>query len=136
MVDPEVGYVVYQQEGKELDVVTGVRIWNVKNEVTLFRQNIQADFGRGNRAVPDPVVGAHFSANLSPKIFVFAKGDIGGFNAGARLDWQAWGGAGYKLSERIAGTVGYRYLSVDDQPSSAVYNVVLQGVIVGIGVRF
>ena len=136
MVDPEVGYAVFQQEGKELDVVAGVRIWNVKNDLTLFRQNIQADLGRGNRTVPDPIVGAHFSTDLPRNMFVFAKGDIGGFNAGAHLDWQAFGGAGYKLSERIVGSVGYRYLSVNDQPSSAVYNVVLQGVIVGIGVRF
>lgn len=136
MVDPEVGYAVFQQEGKELDVVAGVRTWNVKNEVTLFRDNIQVDFGRGNRAIPDPVVGAHFSTNLSRRTFAFAKGDVGGFHVGAHLDWQAFGGAGYKLSERIVGSIGYRYLSVNDRPGSAVYDVVLQGVIVGIGVRF
>jgi opacity protein-like surface antigen len=136
MVDPGVGYAIFQQEGKELDVVAGVRVWNVKNNLTLFRQNIQADFGRGNRSVADPVVGVHFSTDLPRNVFVFGKGDIGGFDVGAHLDWQAFGGAGYKISDRIVGTVGYRYISVNDKPSSAVYDVVLKGVIVGIGVRF
>jgi hypothetical protein len=136
IVDPEGGYAIVQKEGKELDVVAGVRIWNIKNNLTLFRQNIQADFGRGTRSVADPVVGAHFYSDLPHKMFVFAKGDIGGFNAGAHLDWQAFGGAGFKFNDTVVGSVGYRYLSINDKPKSAVYDVVLDGVVLGIGFRF
>lgn len=32
MVDPEVGYAILQREGKELDVVAGVRVWNGPRE--------------------------------------------------------------------------------------------------------
>jgi hypothetical protein len=28
---------------------------------------------------------------MDSKLYVFAKGDIGGFDAGAHLDWQAFG---------------------------------------------
>jgi hypothetical protein len=136
IVDPEGGYAVVQREGKELDVVAGVRIWNVKNNLTLFRDNIQADFSRGTRSVADPVVGAHFSSDLPHKMFVYAKGDIGGFNVGAHLDWQAFGGAGYKFSDTIVASAGYRYLSINDKPKNAVYNVVLDGAFVAIGFRF
>src|SRR5262249_1390375 len=67
----------YPKKGKELDVVAGVRIWNVKNDLTFFRQNIEADFGRGTRSGADPVVGANFSSDLPHKMFVFAKVTLG-----------------------------------------------------------
>ena len=136
IVDPEGGYAVFQREGKELDVVAGVRVWSLKNNLTLFRQGLQADFGRGTRSVVNPVVGMHFSSDLPHNMFVFAKGDVGGFNAGAELDWQAFGGAGYKFNEHVVGSVGYRYLSIENETNNSIYDVHLSGVIIGIGLRF
>ena len=69
-------------------------------------------------------------------MFVFAKSDVGGFDAGAQLDWQAFGGAGFKFNDTVVGSVGYRYLSTNDKTNAAAYDIALKGVIVGIGVRF
>ncbi len=136
IADPEGGYAVFQGEGKEIDVVGGVRIWGLKNSLTFFRDNAQVEVDRGSRAVADPVIGAHFASDVGRKMFVFGKADVGGFDAGAHLDWQAFGGAGYKFNETVVGTVGYRYLSIDDKGSNRIYDVSLKGVILGIGVRF
>jgi len=136
IADPEGGYVVFQREGKEVAVVAGVRVWSLKNNLTLFRDGLQADFSRGTRSVVDPIVGVHFSSNLPHNMFVFAKGDVGGFNAGAALDWQAFGGVGYKFKEHVVASVGYRYLSIQNEPSNSIYDVHLNGAILGIGFRF
>jgi hypothetical protein len=50
-------------------------------------------------------------------MFVFAKSDVGGFDAGAQLDWQAFGGAGFKFNDTVVGSVGYRYLQPMTKPT-------------------
>src|SRR5262249_6827737 len=133
IVDPEAGYAIVRKEGKEVDVTAGVRIWNLDNSVTLFRPNTALDRGTGTRSLADPVVGARFSSDVGQKMFIFAKADVGGFDAGASMDWQAFGGAGFKLNNTIVGSVGYRYLSVDYSPSNSIFDVHLNGVILGLG---
>jgi len=136
MVNPQVGYALFQKEDKELDVTAGARIWNVENKVTLFRGGFQADFGTGNHPIADPIIGTRFYSNLSPKIFVLGKADIGGFDAAASMDWQAWGEGGYAFNERVAVSAGYRYISVDYTPNNAIFKISMRGVIAGLGIRF
>jgi hypothetical protein len=136
IVDPEAGYAVFQREGKEVAVTAGARIWNIDNRVTLTRPDLSVSLGRGRRSLADPIVGVFFSSSVGQKMFVFAKGDIGGFDAGANTDWQAFGGAGYKLTEKIVVSAGYRYLSIENQPGNSIYDVHLDGAILGFGFRF
>lgn len=136
IVDPEAGYAIVRKEGKELAATAGVRIWNLDNSVTLFRPNTALDRGTGTRSLVDPVVGARFSSDVGQRMFVFAKADIGGFDAGASMDWQAFAGAGFKFNDTIAGSVGYRYLSVDYTPNNSTFDVHLNGVFFGLGFRF
>src|SRR5215831_11831675 len=131
IVDPEAGYAIVKKEGKELDVVAGVRIWNLDNSVSLFAPNFSVDRGSGTRSVANPVVGAAFSSDVGQKMFVFGKADIG-----TSTDWQAFGGGGYKFNNTIVGSVGYRYLSVDHSSSNSIFDVHLNGVILGLGFRF
>src|SRR5262245_40582055 len=131
IVDPEAGYAIVKKEGKELDVVAGVRIWNLDNSVTLFAPNFAVERGSGTRSLANPVVGAAFSSDVGQKMFVFGKADIG-----TSTDWQAFGGGGYKFNNTIVGTVGYRSLSIDHSSSNSVFDVHLNGVIVGLGFRF
>jgi opacity protein-like surface antigen len=136
MVDPEGAYAITQNEGRELDVTAGARIWNLDNSVSLFRGGFQVDRGAGTRSLADPIIGARYYSTLTPNIFVLAKADIGGFSAGASTDWQAYGQVGYKLKNSIVVSAGYRYLGVHDEPKNAVFDIHLNGVIVGLGIRF
>ena len=131
IVDPEAGYAIVQKEGKELDVVAGVRIWNLDNSVTLFAPNFAVDRGSGTRSLANPVVGAAFSSDFRQKMFFFGKADIG-----TSTDWQAFGGGGYKFNNTIVGSVGYRYLSIDHSSGNSIFDVHLNGAIVGLGFRF
>ena len=136
MVDPEGAYAITQSEDREFDVTAGARIWNLDNSVNLFRGGLQVDRGAGTRSLADPIIGARYYSNLTPKIFVLGKADIGGFSAGASIDWQAYGQVGYKLKDSIAISAGYRYLAVDNESKNAVFDVHLNGVVLGLGIRF
>ena len=136
IVDPEAGYAIFQGEGKELDVTAGARLWNLDNTLTLSRPNFALDRGTGTRTVADPIVGGRYYADIGQKMFVTAKADIGGFNAGASTDWQAFGAAGFKFNDTIVVSLGYRYLSIDYKNGNSIYDVHLNGVILGLGFRF
>lgn len=136
IVDPEAAYAILQKEDRELDVTGGVRIWNLKNDVTLFRGGFQASRGSGTRTVTDPIVGVRYYSNLTPHIFVAAKGDVGGFHADADWDWQLFGSGGYRFNDTLVASLGYRYLRLNDRPNNSIYDVTLNGVIVGLGFRF
>lgn len=136
MADGQGAYAVIQNEDKELDVTAGVRTWNLNNQLNLFRGGFQVDRGAGTQSIVDPVIGTRFYYDVSPKIFVTGKADIGGFNAAASIDWQAFARAGYKINDTVVISGGYRYMAVDYTTATTVFNISLQGAIVGIGVRF
>jgi hypothetical protein len=136
MVDLEGAYAITQNEDREFDVTAGARIWNLDNSVTLFRGGFQVDRGKGTRSLADPIIGARYYSNLTPKIFVLGKADIGGFDAGASVDWQAYGQVGYKLKNSIVVSAGYRYIAVDYEPNNTIFDIHLNGVVFGLGIRF
>jgi hypothetical protein len=136
VVDPEAGYAIIRKEGKEVDVTAGARIWNVNNNLTLFRPDLSVERDHGTRSIADPIVGGRFTADVGQKMFLVAKADIGGFNASASTDWQVFGAAGYKISNKFVVSAGYRYLSVDYSANNTIFDIHLNGVIVGLGFRF
>lgn len=135
ILDQEAGYPIFKKEGTDLNVTGGIRYWHLKNELQLSgaRETVGAEHARG---WVDPVVGLHFSTDLPKGLFVTAKADIGGFDAGARLDWQAYAGAGLKLSDHFVVTTGYRNLSVDYKKDGFAFDIGMKGVVLGLGVRF
>jgi hypothetical protein len=136
MIDPEAAYAIVQNEDREFAVTAGARIWNIDNSVNLFRGGFQVDRGAGTRTIADPIIGARYYTNLTDNIFILGKADVGGFDASASIDWQAFGQIGYKLNNTIALSGGYRYLKVNDTPRNATYDVHLNGVVLGLGIRF
>lgn len=65
-------------------------------------------------------------------MFVNLSGDVGGWNATAKLDYQFVTLLGYKLSAKWALLAGYRYLFVDYRGSNAsIFNVVTSGAVIG-----
>jgi len=136
ILDPEFGYQIARGEGIELNALAGVRYWHLKN-----RLQFTDDFGGSlgltqTRNWVDPIVGLQFRADLGRMFYVTAKGDIGGFSAAARLDWQAFGGLGIRFNDRVAALVGYRHLAVDYSKNGFLYDNALKGIVVGIGIRF
>jgi hypothetical protein len=139
IVDPEFGYRLLRRDSAELNLLAGIRYWRLKNELAFVGPGI-GPVGpislTETRNWVDPIVGLQFRGDVGRSFYVTAKGDIGGFSAAARLDWQAFGGVGYRFSDRYSGIVGYRVLGVDYSKDGFLFDTTMKGIVAGVGIRF
>jgi hypothetical protein len=75
----------------------------------------------------DIVLGGRVELPLGPKVSLTALGDVGGWNATAKLDYQFAGLLNFKVRNKWTMSAGYRYLFVDYRSRSAIYNIVTDG---------
>jgi opacity protein-like surface antigen len=96
-----------------------------------------AEFHRSHeKAWVDPVVGAHFQADLSGAFFFRSVGDIGGFGIASDITWQAMAGIGWRASENGSLLAGYRAIGTDYTDGGFTYDVVAHGPILGFEYKF
>ncbi len=96
-------------EWTTLDILAGARYWSVKTDLDT---STVINPGRSSSWV-DPIVGVRFTADLSKKVLVNLRGDIGGFGVGSDFTWNALALFGYRFNEHITGLIGYRALYVN-----------------------
>lgn len=86
----------------------------------------------------DPIVGATLSADLTEKLMVYVRGDIGGFGVGSDFSWNGAALFGYRITPGVIALLGYRMLYLDYKAGSsrARYDVTMQGPIGGITFLF
>jgi len=131
LLTAKIGYRFIDEEKFKADVLLGFRYWHLGNSLTLQPTQPLGGFSASANWV-DEVAGAKFQYQLTPKVVAAVLGDAGGGDA--KLDWQAAGFLGYKISRRWVLLAGYRYLSVDYRPNGQaqfVYNVNMPGVVFG-----
>jgi opacity protein-like surface antigen len=140
-----------------IDALAGLRYWNISATVGLditgtVNIPLLGLTQVGNRAIApsgdlnwvDPLVGLRVRQTLASGDEFQLKGDIGGFGAGSKISWQAFGGYTHNFQFaglNCQGMIGYRALEVDyaqaeGTPRQSGLNVVMHGPIVGVGVRF
>lgn len=133
-------YRALSTERATIDVMAGGRIWNVDNDISVSLASDGsevADFSGGDSATwVDPMIGAKMRINTNSPWYFTAWGMIGGFGAGADLDWDLLAGVGYQWNERFAMVGGYRALGVDYEDDGFVYDIVQQGPFLGAVVKF
>lgn len=136
-VQGDVLYRLYQSEAIDIDAGVGLRFWNLDNRLTIGPGLLPAGLEHSvSQNWFDPVLAGRLSAQLGGPWSVVLVGDVGGFDIGARLTWQIIGTVNYQWNERLAVRAGYRALSVDYQNGSFLYDVVMQGPILGATYRF
>lgn len=80
----------------------------------------------------DIVVGGRVQLAAGKKASIDLLGDVGGWNATAKLDYEFATLLGYKVCPKWTLEAGYRYLFIDYRPGSAsVLNVVTSGAVIG-----
>jgi hypothetical protein len=91
----------------------------------------------------DPTVGIRVRHDIAPGQEFQFRGDIGGFGAGSKFSWEAFGGYSYdfQLAGRtLTGMLGYRALSVDysqqNNGRQSGLNAILHGPVTGFAWRF
>lgn len=124
-----------------VDALGGGRYWNVDMELNLDVPLV----GLGRRFEEsedwiDPFVGLRLRADLTKKLSLVLRGDVGGFGVSSDFTWSASGLLGYSFSDLISVWAGYRGLGVDYESGSGSsrfnYNVTMHGPIVGLGFHF
>lgn len=131
----KVGYRVLDQKKVKADALVGARFWHLGQKLN-FNPSLLGLNVNTSQNWADIVVGGRVELPMGPKTSVIALGDVGGWNATAKLDYQFAALLGYKLSSRWTLSAGYRYLFVDYRQGLGVYNMVTSGAILGATYHF
>ncbi len=116
-----------------LDIYGGGRYWYMHN--SLDTSGPTSPTSTVNFA--DPMIGLSFNADLTERVVLNLRGDIGGFGVGSDFSWSAAALVGYRFTPGITGFLGYRALYLDYKTAhSPRFNVTMQGPITGIQFAF
>ena len=132
----KVGYRVIDRQRLKADANVGVRFWHLGDKInlnpSLLGRNISS-----SQTWADIVIGGRIRLPLSEKAVVDLLGDVGGWNATAKLDYQFAAVLGYKIHPKWTLAAGYRYLFVDYHGGNAfIYSVVTSGAVIGATYQF
>jgi len=118
-----------------LDLMAGGRLWYMDTDITLAGP-VNTLQGSGSKTWVDPIIGVAGSFDLGNGFGVRGSADVGGFGVAADLDWQVVGALQYQYNQMVSFEAGYRYLDVDYSDDGFVYDMVMQGPIIGATFKF
>lgn len=140
MVSAAGSYRLAKDQWAFLDAIGGVRYWSIDSELTLQgpRFAFLSERSISNREDWfDPIIGMKGLTPIGESMF-FVSGAfvIGGFSIGSDFMWDGNLNLGYQWTKGFSTTIGYRYLDVDYDDDGFLYDVVQDGLILGLSWRF
>lgn len=136
MINPYVTYQLLKESRWQLDGIVGARINIFEMDITgRFAKGGQITVG-GSRDWIDPIVGLRGRVDLSDRLSVGFRGDIGGFGVASDLTWQAYVGLGWKLTSKTTFALGYRGLGTDYSRGGFGSDITSHGPLIGIQMAF
>jgi hypothetical protein len=130
------GYRVIDHKKIKADANVGVRYWHLGQKLN-FNPSILGLNVNTSQNWADIVVGGRVQLPAGKKAVINLLGDVGGWNATAKLDYQFAALLGYKICPKWTLLAGYRYLFVDYRPGNfSVFNVVTSGALLGLTYTF
>ena len=139
IINPDVYYRVVDSPRGLLDLTAGFRYWHLSSEARLLPGLLPLARAKGGDSWADPTIGMRIRANLDKdkKWYVPVKGDVGGFGAGSDLTWSIMGGLGRNVKDgKLSLELLYRYLDVDRRNGNKVFDVAMNGPMLGLGFNF
>lgn len=131
----KLGYRFIDGKRFKADANVGARFWHLGQKLnfnpSLLGLNLTA-----SQNWADIVVGGRFVLPMGAKTSLTAFGDVGGWNATSKLDYQFGGLLAYEFCPKWKLLAGYRYLFVDSRSGGSIYNMVTSGALVGLSYRF
>jgi hypothetical protein len=122
-----------------VDLLAGVRYTDIDVDATIGA-SLFARSGVVNRSGSkdwlDPYIGLRVQLPIANRWKLVGYADVGGFGVGSDLTWQLAAGINYEFSSSMTAKVGYRRLSVDYDKNNFLYDMKLEGLYFGLGIRF
>ena len=115
----------------DLEVIAGLRQQDIDVEISILNRTPQASV-----VWIDPFVGVVYTPALTDKWYLSLRGDVGGFGIESDAAINAEAMLRYQFGDTFSFKFGYRYLKVDFEDSSLVYDISLDGLLFGLGIRF
>jgi len=128
-------YRVIDMDRGSLDLLAGGRLWNADVKGTLAGP-LAVRQRSGSKTWVDPIIGINGRIELGSGFALQAEADVGGFGVASDIDWQVLGTLQYQPTEWATLEAGYRYLAVDFDDNGFLFDVALQGPIIGASFRF
>lgn len=128
------GYSVLKSDDGYLDVVAGARLWDTRTEISVHGGPFNGRDVSDGRTWVDGLAGIRGRYNFDDKFYATGWGLIGAGQA--NIDWDVAAGLGYLFNSKWSAVAGYRALGVNYDRDGFVFDVVQQGPILGLVVRF
>jgi hypothetical protein len=129
-----VGYALLDTPNGHLDIVAGGRVWSVEDTLSFSGGIVNGLWAKDSATWVDAMAGLRGQVYLAPKFYLTGWALAGG--GGADSDWDLFGGLGYDFSPRFSGVFGYRAAGVDYSDGPFLFDVVMQGPVLGAVLRF
>jgi hypothetical protein len=126
------GYRVMDSGASSLDLLAGGRIQSLDDRLDL-EGPVRKLTASGSLTWVDPVVAARLRGPLATHWSYTVYGDVGGASG---LTWQVLGLVNYRASPRWTVSGGWRHLAIDHHDNDFLFDVAMDGPILGASYRF
>ena len=136
MINPFGSYQLIKADRWHLDAIIGARINIFEMDITgRFAQGGQVTVG-GSREWIDPIIGFRSKWDITDRLSLGFRGEIGGFGASSDFIWQAYAGINWQLNSKVTLALGYRGLGTDYSSGNYANDTVTHGPLLGLIVTF
>ena len=130
-------YRFYEDPKGYVDVYGGARYFDTTIEFKLGTANLGQRSFSESLDWTDAIIGFRGGVTLNDRWSLHGFADYGGFDGSNDTSWEVYGGANYAFSDHWAGTLGYRYVSIQKKVTErASLDIDIQGPLFGITYRF
>jgi hypothetical protein len=130
-------YRVFADAAQTVDVGAGVRAWGFSIDLGLNAGLLPGASASRAASWADPLVGARYHRDLDAGLGATLYGDVGGFSAGARIDWQLMATLDYQATSWLGLRAGYRAVAFSYRNGADLgFDTQMHGPILGGRIRF
>lgn len=129
-------YRVMQDPIQHVDVGGGIRAWGLDGDISLNQGLLPSAIVSKGLSWADPMLAARYHRDLGNGFGATAYADVGGFGAGANVDWQLVGLIDYTVASWLDLHAGFRTLNFSYDGPLAKFNAHMYGPILSGTIRF
>ncbi|WP_244598573.1 hypothetical protein [Rhizobium tubonense] len=123
-------------ENLQLFGTIGLRYQHYKATLDIDPERFRSISRSGSKDWVDPVIGLYAHYDFTPKWFLDAMVDIGGFGVSSHFTTQDTVAVGYNWNDHISSTLGYRVLYTNYDKGGFSYDATQHGIISSVIIKF